>query len=159
MVSSYLCTYFQSTLPREERLIVHFADPISGFFSIHAPTRGATDIDDLMQYSNIFFNPRSHERSDYAPYLKIDYMSIFQSTLPREERLYIVYVILYLLNFSIHAPTRGATQTAANAGAMIFSIHAPTRGATGGNNWAGKLYCLFNPRSHERSDRTKGVMI
>ena len=77
---------FQSTLPREERLqnIGQFL-PLY-LFSIHAPTRGATDSAFRRPYIRVFFNPRSHERSDYAPYLKIDYMSIFQSTLPREER-------------------------------------------------------------------------
>ena len=78
----------------------------------------------------------------------------FQSTLPREERLYENDLLFYLnisihaptrgatvklgiihvlSKISIHAPTRGATATAstANTNATI-SIHAPTRGATGG---------------------------
>ena len=58
-----------------------------------------------------------------------------------------------MLEFSIHAPTRGATLCDQRHGKQFgFSIHAPTRGAT--------VYCLrdiifiklFNPRSHERSD-------
>ena len=55
---------FQSTLPREERLqnIGQFL-PLY-LFSIHAPTRGATDSAFRRPYIRVFFNPRSHERSD-----------------------------------------------------------------------------------------------
>ena len=54
---------FQSTLPREERLLRH--ELIHAFFyiSIHAPTRGATDTS-VMRGILYDFNPRSHERSD-----------------------------------------------------------------------------------------------
>ncbi len=120
--------------------------------SIHAPTRGATDI--------------------FCSKLQTDK---FQSTLPREERLsgaYIRYfhflnfnprshersdnkhiVIWKIVDISIHAPTRGATQRVSlylgktkfqstlpreerrynelfNAIKVRISIHAPTRGAT-----------------------------
>ena len=56
---------------------------------------------------------------------------------------------------SIHAPTRGATVVAIPAViAKNISIHAPTRGATGTGK--GIFYnCRdFNPRSHERSDKS-----
>ena len=78
---------FQSTLPREERrrqlCILYNTIQIS----IHAPTRGATlrhsqQLEDLR-----YFNPRSHERSDF------DFTS----------------VAVFFMNISIHAPTRGAT--------------------------------------------------
>ena len=63
-----------------------------------------------------------------------------------------------MLEFSIHAPTRGATLCDQRHGKQFgFSIHAPTRGAT--------VYCLrdiifiklFNPRSHERSDSHESI--
>ena len=78
-------TVFQSTLPREERLISQ----------------------EQLKRMNVYFNPRSHERSDveaggkdvnemisiHAPTrgatcepLYPDFDFIFQSTLPREER-------------------------------------------------------------------------
>ena len=55
---------FQSTLPREER---HSGDG-TGFIdygiSIHAPTRGATRNTHQFLKVTVYFNPRSHERSD-----------------------------------------------------------------------------------------------
>ena len=145
---------FQSTLPREERRFLPVKEVISVLISIHAPTRGATSLyDDLMaelefqstlpreerlkrqqSESKIhYFNPRSHERSD--------------RNLNHGARM---------LTISIHAPTRGATiYTGYSSHFSSISIHAPTRGATiraatlqfGDEN--------FNPRSHERSDRSR----
>ena len=75
--------------------------------SIHAPTRGATSLKATEYKLSIDFNPRSHERSDnyipdefksyiisiHAPtrgatiqHLKAYANTVFQSTLPREER-------------------------------------------------------------------------
>ncbi len=54
---------FQSTLPREERRFLPVKEVISVLISIHAPTRGAT-IFLTMSEPNLYFNPRSHERSD-----------------------------------------------------------------------------------------------
>ena len=77
------------------------------------------------------FNPRSHERSDPIPTITIPIKIIFQSTLPREERLTSQHIPQKAKIISIHAPTRGATVSLI----VLFMI--------GGN---------FNPRSHERSD-------
>ena len=123
-------TLFQSTLPREERQSLLLRYDLSKYISIHAPTRGATkgrfhsfreqlyfnprshersdnsfesnlnfaehfnprshERSDtgclLMRARNLNFNPRSHERSD-AYHVCINlHNSLFQSTLPREER-------------------------------------------------------------------------
>ena len=120
---------FQSTLPREERP------------NRASSTRAAAN-----------FNPRSHERSDHArmrkrrstgisihaptrgatmcPAIRFS-RSVFQSTLPREERPFGEVVGDSHVDISIHAPTRGATETSVifDTGTKI-SIHAPTRGAT-----------------------------
>ena len=78
-----------------------------------------------------YFNPRSHERSDFTG----DYT--FEVTL-----------------ISIHAPTRGATMGDGYQEVQeVISIHAPTRGATSLKATEYKLSIDFNPRSHERSDR------
>ena len=54
----------------------------------------------------------------------------FQSTLPREERRY-YHKEWYRYSISIHAPTRGATDSTYKLdGLNYISIHAPTRGAT-----------------------------
>ena len=98
--------------------------------SIHAPARGAT-IEEWMQDYNRF---------------------VFQSTLPRGERLGHFRTIFHTQDFnprsregsdvetisslldrfiSIHAPARGATRAVAKEGTYsIISIHAPARGAT-----------------------------
>ena len=79
---------FQSTLPRGER-------PSTGAFffdflavSIHAPTRGATQI--LCFLPRLFksFNPRSHEGSDDRGGEWDFRLYRFQSTLPRGEQRY-----------------------------------------------------------------------
>ena len=57
-------TKFQSTLPREERHDRRVFRPNLTQISIHAPTRGATEVDFCRRNLKIYFNPRSHERSD-----------------------------------------------------------------------------------------------
>ena len=100
---------FQSTLPREERQerAEHERDALKKI-SIHAPTRGATFSLDKPKHKTI----------------------LFQSTLPREERLNTSFILGYI-KISIHAPTRGATITVCVIKFIRgISIHAPTRGAT-----------------------------
>ena len=100
---------------------------------------------------------------------------LFQSTLPRGERLYPETGKIENVEISIHAPTRGATLNQVHrAWTRSISIHAPTRGATvlpqknlpqillfqstlprgerhAHQRPAGTAY-NFNPRSHEGSD-------
>ena len=80
-------------------------------------------------------------------------ISIFQSTLPREERLNCQKIWRFLVQFQSTLPReerhcdRYAQLTYDN-----ISIHAPTRGATLHIRSGSHLCCYFNPRSHERSD-------
>ena len=98
--------------------------------SIHAPTRGATDIP-------------CHTSS----------VGEFQSTLPRGERRLMVLRKDYVECISIHAPTRGATVMLLLQSYLLgISIHAPTRGATLSSDISTSLLEYFNPRSHEGSD-------
>ena len=101
---------FQSTLPREERQILILFNRFECLFQSTLPREERRGIASLGSLFKIYFNPRSHERSD-LPYLQT----------------------WYLLRFiSIHAPTRGATHFPNRCKIMRFiSIHAPTRGATG----------------------------
>ena len=88
----------------------------------------------MYQYS-LYFNPRSHEGSDWL----FDFICGF-------------------CNISIHAPTKGATYNySAVANIEVISIHAPTKGATA-NNPKYALVMNFNPRSHEGSDHIHGVL-
>ena len=196
---SVLCSLaiiFQSTLPREER---HF--PYSCQYSIynfnprsHERSDQGTKLFKTLLYNfnprshersdghtsissscGNYFNPRSHERSDNPLSVLCSLAIIFQSTLPREERLYgridftrhynfnprshersdhcALYIGNGLMIISIHAPTRGATLIRIPPHTItLISIHAPTRGATQIPELCQPGKHNFNPRSHERSD-------
>ena len=129
-INSIINVLFQSTLPREERHPVACLNLII-IISIHAPTRGATDLGLSTIQPFLYFNPRSHERSDdslrsntfssiiisiHAPTRGATLynfhcvpFALFQSTLPREERPFLSFWVFAGLHISIHAPTRGAT--------------------------------------------------
>ena len=105
-------------------------------------------------------------------------MHIFQSTLPRRERLSTAkrygglwynfnprsregsdirgFRPLICFCISIHAPAKGATKTVRKS-FFIFaiSIHAPAKGATGSVGQLLLRYVNFNPRSREGSDKIK----
>ena len=105
---------------------------IDDTISIHAPTRGATTVGCCLHFNHIYFNPRSHERSDTtcAPYA------------------------LGIIDFNPRSHERSDAKIFSLLVAIIISIHAPTRGAT--QFFSKFLYLLyFNPRSHERSDAKK----
>ena len=77
---------FQSTLLREERLPMEVLDTNRNFFQ-----------STLLREERLILR-RNNESS-----------ICFQSTLLREERLRIIEQAGYVKDFSIHAPTRGAT--------------------------------------------------
>ena len=77
---------FQSTLPRGERPCGILMIVTILIVSIHAPTRGATGFPG-----------------------RFPAMPLFQSTLPRGERRESLISIVFMPFVSIHAPTRGAT--------------------------------------------------
>ena len=54
--------------------------------STHAPTRGATSCPSFHVPGQSYFNPRSHEGSDYNPFKLLMIFGKFQPTLPRGER-------------------------------------------------------------------------
>ena len=90
--------------------------------------------------------------------MNIDPDWLFQSTLPREERLgYNASGILYrYFNPRSHERSDKGFEDLCNL--ISISIHAPTRGATKNHNTDISKVYDFNPRSHERSD-TKLAMI
>ena len=77
------------------------------------------------------FNPRSREGSDGVKSIAVVIKSLFQSSLPRGERLPHSPDQNALHNISILAPARGATKHCeAVEGVSKISILAPARGAT-----------------------------
>ena len=122
---------FQSTLPRGERPTAAIRSDL-GMVYFNPRSHEGSDLRRQDSASDQFnFNPRSHEGSDWGAYLREHGFRRFQSTLPRGERL--GPGILRLDHIAI-------------------SIHAPTRGATDSRGHRGQIKPDFNPRSHEGSD-------
>ena len=122
---------FQSTFPREERPYYTIVRIQVLQFQSTLPREERPFPTDFVTAFMPYFNPRSHERSDrkgfyifmdnsisiHAPTRGATALivgavssSLFQSTLPREERLASeILEKLRKYQISIHAPTRGAT--------------------------------------------------
>ena len=120
---------FQSTLPREERPLYAFNIILYVYFNPRSHERSDTD-EWLYDEEYLNFNPRSHERSDaYSPCL------------------------FFKKGISIHAPTRGATPSGSNGRCVLnyFNPRSHERSDIRGRLKFGNSK-NFNPRSHERSD-------
>ena len=76
---------FQSTLPREERPVAQVPLPKFSKFQSTLPREERPSVRRISQRL-IYFNPRSHERSDKDGTTTGRTITKFQSTLPREER-------------------------------------------------------------------------
>ena len=144
--------------------------------SIHAPTRGATMPMRWRLCNRIYFNPRSHERSDTgfsmsAHTLKyfnprshersdlyflrcICVVFIFQSTLPREERLFPCLPIFRPHDIFQSTLPREERRRLATASADILYHFNPRSHERSDRSLseASSRISYFNPRSHERSD-------
>ena len=144
---------FQSTLPREERPFpTDFVTAFMPYFNPRSHERS-----DYYYHSNfrlkINFNPRSHERSDAGLQHNSHKFHPFQSTLPREERPISCVSTKSSRVISIHAPTRGATPIVYHfLFIYVFQSTLPReeRHIIPIN---GAFVSYFNPRSHERSDQ------
>ena len=75
---------FQSTLPREKRLLQQYLSHFQLLFQSTLP-REERPVSPIFDLQTSHFNPRSHERSDLVMLISSQF-HIFQSTLPREER-------------------------------------------------------------------------
>ena len=120
--------------------------------SIHAPTNGATPALSPALIPQIYFNPRSDERSDGISWWIPQgwYISIHA---PTNGATFVQWILEKVSRISIHAPTNGATTTSTRViivdlfqstlrrterpscaarlvSPTFISIHAPTNGAT-----------------------------
>ena len=122
---------FQSTLPRGERPKSGLRTEIRvGYFNPRSHG-GSDPLANFFQTPLHDFNPRSHGGSDKCIPVFMTQVSIFQSTLPRGERLTAFRHKFIWVWISIHAPTGGAT--------IYGRLHHVSTGD-------------FNPRSHGGSD-------
>ena len=125
--------------------------------------------------TRLYFNPRSHERSDLITRFSFVSITHFNPRSHERSDSFRLRTGTATSKISIHAPTRGATLCGyAAKGSSQISIHAPTRGATWPDiafltsfrfqstlpreerRWCYRRQARpqrnFNPRSHERSD-------
>ena len=85
---------------------------------------------------------------------------LFQSTLPRRERLYHLFNLDPDQEISIHAPAKGATKGSWKMDNVdIISIHAPAKGATAFYDSLPSGTIDFNPRSREGSDEEYKMLV
>ena len=122
---------FQSTLPREERLLQQYLSHFQLLFQSTLPREE---------------RPLQHQLGLHR--------RIFQSTLPREERrAKRTCLPKEPSDFNPRSHERSDPQpTPLVCPPTFISIHAPTRGATRTRKEFRLLVQNFNPRSHERSD-------
>ena len=145
---------FQSTLPREERQ--HFHSLIR--FLLYFNPRSHERSDDFIltgQHSFHYFNPRSHERSDLCGISTTAYLCDFNPrSHERSDALNIC--LISLLCISIHAPTRGATDSDSEKSLDVDEFQS-TLPREERRYIIFIVYHLhyFNPRSHERSDKMR----
>ena len=94
--------------------------------SIHVPAWGATTEFLAMRLPTMFQStlPRGER---LMPSMKLSYASLFQSTLPRGERLGSLAEIEGAVEVSIHAPAWGATLSTANATATSSCFNPRSR--------------------------------
>ena len=142
--------------------------------SIHTPTKGATSWSLSSGSLFRYFNPHSHEGSDFSRanntnkmYISIhtptkgatklvgdsEEVVIFQSTLPRRERLLQKEGQGDIWVISIHTPTKGATSYTLDWRCWNFNFNPHSHE---GSDWISSSFSLqklnFNPHSHEGSD-------
>ena len=101
---------------------------------------------------DINFNPRSHERSDWSCMKSWRTHSLFQSTLPREERLNCEKIWRFLIQFQSTLPREERPYRYGGCGTpSLFQSTLPREERRGKGGYGGES-TDFNPRSHERSD-------
>ena len=142
--------------------------------SIHAPTRGATDPENitLCHVGNISIHAPTRGATGSSIYItrypcisihaptrgatkKItggDLIMQFQSTLPRGERQQQDQCHSRNCNFNPRSHEGSDLAHALSGCEVDISIHAPTRGATIPECMTATTQMHFNPRSHEGSD-------
>ena len=104
---------FQSTLPREERQLQEQKRTAMVDFNPRSHERSDVQTHGHIQLLH-YFNPRSHERSDLdIPYL-FD-LCLYFNPRSHERSDFTIIEVVPVFKISIHAPTRGATDTDHNS--------------------------------------------
>ena len=152
-LSFSIFSVFQSTLPREERLLGLNFKEANSIFQSTLPREERLLQQYLSHFQLLFQSTLPREkRRNYAT--TGDIPTKFQSTLPREERrAKRTCLPKEPSDFNPRSHERSDPQpTPLVCPPTFISIHAPTRGATQGVIDLHSGLYDFNPRSHERSD-------
>ena len=143
---------FQSTLPRGERRRLRLREHGRKSISIHAPARGATFCHLLALLNTRNFNPRSREGSDGPSDVTLLTVPVFQSTLPRGERLGVLDASLINFLFQSTLP-RGERLFFQDIDHLIAEFQSTLpRGERLTGQQSLNQILHFNPRSREGSD-------
>ena len=147
---------FQSTLPRGERLYVWVAGHTIAYFNPRSH-EGSDYIRRAGNHIRCNFNPRSHEGSDGCSDIadQVDYISIHAPT-RGATALIAIGVALYKFQSTLPRGERHFVLLITHT-FIYISIHAPTRGATFSTENLVFRGFYFNPRSHEGSDGSQKV--
>ena len=150
---------FQSTLPREERLLQQYLSHFQLLFQSTLPREKRRNYATTGDIPTKFQSTLPREERPLQHQLGL-HRRIFQSTLPREERrAKRTCLPKEPSDFNPRSHERSDPQpTPLVCPPTFISIHAPTRGATQGVIDLHSGLYDFNPRSHERSDKEHGVI-
>ena len=175
-----LSIQFQSTLPRRERRVhssglleLQDFNPRSRegsdrlivcklcfclVISIHAPAKGATELEPGKPIPFGDFNPRSREGSDVAYSKDTKNAYGFQSTLPRRERLRLFFAVRFSDRFQSTLPRRERLKVSSRlASVFLFQSTLPRRERLGWTK-SYEIVILFQstlPRRERRQYFTK----
>ena len=150
---------FQSTLPRRERPPKQISSTYGHKISIHAPAKGATE-SSTSNTTKTLISIHAPAKGATRYNASGDDGLVFQSTLPRRERLIIPQQKKWSTVFQSTLPRRERLVSYLESDTYHnISIHAPAKGATCMTVTRWELQSHFNPRSREGSDYqyTKGI--
>ena len=152
-LSFSIFSVFQSTLPREERLLQQYLSHFQLLFQSTLPREKRRNYATTGDIPTKFQSTLPREERPLQHQLGL-HRRIFQSTLPREERrAKRTCLPKEPSDFNPRSHERSDPQpTPLVCPPTFISIHAPTRGATRTRKEFRLLVQNFNPRSHERSD-------
>ncbi len=149
---------FQSTHPRGVRLGKNLYVDFETIISIHAPARGATEVQSIITSGDLDFNPRAREGCD-VPKAWADEANDNFNPRTREgcDTVPACLYAVFCLFQSTHPRGVRHTYGPTTAERLQISIHAPARGATKVLDQGRRGTLHFNPRTREGCDRVLDV--
>ena len=139
---------FQFTPLREGRRIRFKSTIFPSRISIHAPPRGATDVDDCGQVRRRAISIHAPPRGATMRFRQATGRTTFQFTPLREGRLLANPVLFIVVHFNSRPSARGDIMDVRIYNQCIISIHAPPRGATAKDMQFLQIFCSTLTNQH-----------